>query len=196
MPTGSPPPPRAAGAPADAAALVAFATQGAFGFLLGALGPCLVLLARDLSVPRESLSWVSSGFGVGLLLLGTTGERLLRVGAGRLLRVSAVAQALGCALLALAGSVPPAKAGAVLLGLGGAGMVLATPVLLAGAGATVRMSRAFGISSLTGIASPLLLSFADATTGRGRPALLLAIPALLWATTRDVTAAPPPQARP
>jgi hypothetical protein len=185
------------GALADAAALVAFASQGAFGFLLGALGPCLVLLSRDLAAPRDSLSWVSSGFGVGLLVLGTAGERLLRMGAGRLLRISVIAQGLGCALLALAPQVLPAKAGALLLGLGGAGMVLATPVLLAGAGATVRMARAFGLSSLTGIASPLLLSFVDATTGHGRTALLLALPALLWAATRVVTAgAPAPAAAP
>jgi hypothetical protein len=158
--------------------------QGAFGFLLGALGPCLVLLSRDLDVPRESLSWVSSGFGAGLIVLGLAGERLLRLGARRVLRIAAGAQAAGGALLALAPGIGPAQAGALLLGLGGAGMTLATPVLLAGAGATARMSRAYGLSSLMGIASPLVLSSADAATGRGRIALLLAVPALLWVAAR------------
>jgi len=181
--------------PGSSSALVAFAVQGAFGFLLGGLGPCLVLLSRDLAVPRETLSWVSSGFGVGLLLLGATGERLLRLGARRVLRISAVAQGAGGALLAIASDVLPAQAGALLLGLGGAGMALATPVVLAGSGATARMSRAFGLSSLTGIASPLLLSAMDATTGRGRTALLVPLPALLWAAAR-VPATRPAPARP
>jgi hypothetical protein len=168
--------------------------QAAFGLLLAGLGPCLVLLSRDLSVRRESLSWVSAGFGAGLLLVGASGEHLLRVGAWRLLHLSAALQGVGGALLALAGAVAPAQAGALLLGLGGAGTVLATPVLLAGAGGTARMSLAFGLNSLTGIAAPLVMSAVDALTGRGRAALLLAVPALLWAAVRPARLVPAPPA--
>ncbi|HYD40499.1 MAG TPA: hypothetical protein VEB43_06690 [Anaeromyxobacter sp.] len=184
--------PPGAGSGSGAVALTSYVVQAAFGLLLAGLGPCLVLLSRDLSVRRESLAWVSAGFGVGLLLVGASGEHLLRVGAWRLLQLSAALQGLGGALLALAGAVTAAQAGALLLGLGGAATVLATPVLLAGAGGTARMSLAFGLNSLTGIAAPLVMSAVDAVTARGRAALLLAVPALLWAAVRPARLAPPP----
>lgn len=186
-----PPRPRAPALPARPVVLTAYVVQAAFGLLLAGLGPCLVLLSRDLSVRRESLSWVSAGFGIGLLLVGVLGERLLHVGAWRLLQLSAAVQGVGGALLALAGALAPAQAGALLLGLGGAGTVLATPVLLAGAGGTARMSWAFGLNSLTGIAAPLLMSAVDVATGRGRAALLLTVPALFWAAARPARLAPP-----
>src|SRR5919204_6044053 len=61
-------------------------TYGGLGFLLGGLGGCLVLLSRDLGVPRGELSWLSAGFGVALLLAGLVGPRALRLGAGWVLR--------------------------------------------------------------------------------------------------------------
>lgn len=192
QPAIAPARPRDARSPSRPAAVTSYVVQAAFGLLLAGLGPSLVLLSRDLSVRRESLSWVSAGFGLGLLVVGVVGEHLLRAGAWRLLQLSAALQGVGGALLALAGAVAPAQAGALLLGLGGAGTVLATPVLLAGAGGTARMSLAFGLNSLTGIAAPLVMSAVDGVTGRGRAALLLAVPALLWAAARPARLAPPP----
>jgi hypothetical protein len=171
-------------APSRSTAVTAYVVQSAFGFLLAALGPCLVVLARDLRRPAAELSWVSAGFGLGLLVVGVLGERLMRMGPWRLHRLSAVLLGLGGTLLALSVGVEPARTGAILLGLGGAGVALTSPVLLAGPGGTARMSWAFGLNSLVGIASGPMMGAVDAATGHGRLALLLALPALLWAILR------------
>jgi hypothetical protein len=179
-----------ASAPRAAAAL----GQASVGFLLASLGPCLILLARDLSVPRGRLSWLSSGFGAGLLLAGATGARLLRLGAWPLLRSSACAIATGGALLSIAWSIPLAQAGALLLGVGGAGVMLVCPVLLAGPRAAADLTFANAMNATAGIAAPLLLGAAEASLGHGRVALLLPVPGLLWLAAAGRSSARPPLA--
>ena len=190
------PAPRSVPTPPGADLPAVAVSQASLGFLLGALGPCLILLARDLEVPRTGLAWVSAGFGAGLLLLGLLGERLLSLGAWRLLRISAAGLALGALLLGCARAVLPAQAGALLLGVGGAGIVLVTPVLVTGRDAAKRLAVLVGLSSLTGIGAPLLISAADAASGLGRSALLLTVPPLAWVALRGRPApgprVPPP----
>ncbi len=152
----------------------------AVGYLLGSLGPCLILLARDLDVPRGELTWLAGGFGVSLLLFGVAGTWLLAAGPARLMRGTAAGLAAGMALLAAAPSVIPAQAGALLAGVGGAGLVLAAPTLLAGTKLAARLTRVNAASSIASVSAPLLMSALDATTGNGRLALLLPLPALLW----------------
>jgi len=172
--------------------------QGGIGFLLASLGPCLILLSRDLAVPLRALSWVSAGFGVGLLLFGTTGRSVLRLGAGRVLSASAAGLALGAVLLATARWMVTAQAGALSLGLGGAGVVLASWALLSGPGAARRLTYANAASSLAGIGAPPLIGALDAVTGRGRMALLLSLPPLVWLALsswradREGSVVPPP----
>ncbi len=168
--------------------------QASIGFLLSSLGPCLILLARDLAVPRGQFSWLSGGFGAGLLLVGITGERLLRLGAWPMVRISAAGVALGGLLLASAFTLPLAQAGALVLGVGAAGVVLVCPVILAGPGAAAQLTFATAVSSVAGIVSPLLLSAAEASLGHGRAALLLPVPALLWLATTRRPASLPAQA--
>jgi hypothetical protein len=175
--------------------------QACIGFLVTSLGPCLILLARDLAVPRERLSWLSGGFGAGLLLAGLTGEVLLRRGAWSVLRFAAAAMAAGALLMAFADGIPAVQAGALLLGLGGAFTNLCGPVLLAGPDAAAQLTFAVGVSSASGIVAPLLLSSVEASTGHGRVALLLALPALAWLVAGRRRAPPgrgpaaPPRAR-
>lgn len=167
--------------------------QASIGFVLASLGPCLVLLARDLAVPLGDLSWLSAGFGVGLLLLGLGGAHLLHLGAGRVLGGSAAALAGGAALLATTAWLPAAKAGALALGLGGAGLILASWALLSGPEAGRRLTRANAVSSLAGICAPPLMGALDGLSGHGRLALLVSVPTLLWvaATELRAPAAPP-----
>jgi hypothetical protein len=157
-----------AAGPAGAVSVLAAVSLGwlGVGYALSSLGPCLILLARDLSTAREKLSWVSSGYGIGLLVLGVAGGILLRGGGRPFLRLSAACLAAGAALLGAAPSLHPAQAGALLLGLGAAGIVLVTPVLLAGAGAGP-MARAVGFASVSGILAPLLISAVDGGAGTG-----------------------------
>jgi len=164
---------------------------------LASLGPCLILLARDLAVPLRALSWMSAGFGVGLLLFGMVGRSVLGLGGLRVLSGSAAGLALGAVLLALARWMPMAQAGALSLGLGGAGVVLASWALLSGPGAARRLTYVNAASSLSGIAAPPLIGALDALTGRGRLALFLSLPALIWLAIvswsgrRESPAAPP-----
>jgi MFS family permease len=161
--------------------------------LLASLGPCLIFLARDLEVPRSKLSWLSGGFGTGLVVAGVIGERLLHVGTWRLVRFSAASMAFGVVLLAFALKIPLIQAGALLLGLGGAGVVLVCPVLLAGPGAAAQLTFANAMSSIAGIGAPLLLSVADAALGWPRAALLLPVPGLIWlCATRSPPVRPVP----
>ena len=152
----------------------------AVGYLLGSLGPCLILLARDLDVARGELTWLAGGFGVSLLLFGVAGTWLLSAGPARLLRGTAAGLAAGMALLAAAPSVVAAQAGALLAGVGGAGLVLAAPTLLAGTTLAARLTRVNAASSIASVSAPLFISALDATTGNGRLALLLPLPALVW----------------
>jgi hypothetical protein len=182
-------------APAPASDLVVGVGLAGLGFMLGSLGSCLILLARDLSVPRGELSFLSAGFGVGLLVLGLAGPRLLGLGAWRLMGVSAASLAFGATLLALSAWILVAQAGALLIGLGGAGIVLAYPTLLAGPNVAQRLTRVNAASSLAGIGAPLLISLADGVASHGRWALLLPVPWLIWLAWRSLaaaTAAPDP----
>lgn len=169
--------------------LVAIAFAG-LGYLLGGLGGCLVLLSRDLGVPRGALSWLSAGFGGALVLVGVIGSGALRLGAGRVLRGGCAAFAAGAILLAVSSSLGLAQLGALLVGLGGALSVLAAPALLAGVDAGARFTRVNAASSLAGVAAPVLLGAVDAATGHGRLALLLPAPALLALAVRRGRAAP------
>jgi hypothetical protein len=68
--------------------------QAALGYVLSGLGGCLILLARDLAVGRNELSWLASGFGAALLLVGVVGRWLLALGAGPMLRAAAAVLAV------------------------------------------------------------------------------------------------------
>lgn len=193
--TSQSPLPATPGEPARATAITVYVVQAGFGFLLAGLGPCLLLLARDLRTPPERLSWVSAGFGVGLLLVGALGERLTRIGTWRLFQVSTAILATGGALLGISVGLEPARTGAILLGLGGAGVAFMSPLLLSGPGGTSRMSWAFGLNSLLGIAVGPAMGAVDAVTGRGRLALLPATLVLVWAALRK-PGHPPPQTPP
>jgi MFS family permease len=152
----------------------------AVGFVLGSLGPCLILLARDFGVPRGELAWLSSGFGASLIVAGLAGPWLLGLGPARVLRFGAAGLAAGTALLSVAPTLLVAQAGALLLGVGGAGIVLANPVLLAGPGAARRLTSVNAGASVAALSSPLLMGALDALAGNGRLALLIPVAPLLW----------------
>ncbi|MDR8413192.1 hypothetical protein MTP10_31225 [Nonomuraea sp. 3-1Str] len=175
--------------------------QVALGFTINSLGACLVLLARDLDTPAGELAWLSSSFGAGLLVVGAAGRWALRRGPQPALLGAALVAAAGAALLATAPTAPTAAAGALLLGLGAAGLVLVTPALLSGPDAAARLTRANAAASVSALLGPLAIGTLDALSGPGRPggfggfggsggfgglavngrlALLLAVPPLLF----------------
>ncbi|MFI6515327.1 MFS transporter [Spirillospora sp. NPDC050679] len=154
--------------------------QAGLGFTVNSLGACLVLLSADLGTPPEELAWLSSSFGLGLLVVGAVGRWALASGLQLVLLVSALATAVGTALLAVSPSAPPAAAGALLLGLGAAGFVLVTPALLSGPGAAASLSRANAAASVSALFGPLAIGAVAVAGYSGRLALLIAVPALLF----------------
>lgn len=151
----------------------------AVGFTINSLGACLVLLARDLDRPPAGLVWLSSSFGVGLLLVGAAGPVLLGRGPRPVLRGAALVAAAGAALLGTGTTALLAAAGALLLGTGSAGLVMVTPALLRGPAVGARLARVNAASSVCGILGPLSVGTLDAQLGSGRFALLLAVPPLV-----------------
>lgn len=149
------------------------------GFYVTSMGAVLAILATEFSVAPESLSWVGSTFGMGLLVIAATGRLLLRKGPRPALAGSAVALATGSGLVALAPNLALVFIGAILQGLGAAVMVLVAPVMLS-ENADVRLTRANGVASLIGAAAPLLLGAAAGIGIGGRLPVLVLLPVLLW----------------
>ncbi len=162
------------------------AALGSLGFALSSIGAYLVLLARDLRVVQEELTWLSSAFGLGLVLIAAVGPFLVALGAGRMLRTAACALASGLALLAVAPSAHVAMVGAALFGVGGSVMVLVTPTLLRGTTATARLSRVNAAASAAGVAAPVAMGLLDSAGINGRLALLVPVPILLLLAVRPI----------
>ncbi|HEY4571867.1 MAG TPA: hypothetical protein VIH10_20495, partial [Kribbella sp.] len=102
----------------------------AMGFVLAGLGACIAILARDLDEPTSRLALLSSGFAVGLLAVATIGPRLLRAWPiATVLALGSVVCAAGTVLLAVAPAYGVAVAGGLLVGLGGALLVLVAPLV-------------------------------------------------------------------
>lgn len=153
------------------------------GFYVAGIGVVLVVLADDLGVPAEQLSWLGSAFGFGLVGMALAGPVLLsRLGQRLVLACSSLVLGSGSFLLAVVPGAGPAYAGALLQGVGAAGIVLVTPRLLHGDGAEVVLTKVNAVASLVAIAAPLLLGIA-ATLGIGArlPLLLAAAAALVLA---------------
>ncbi len=159
--------------------LAAAIGQGVLGYYLGALGVTLVLLARDFDVNILSLGWLSNGFGVSLVLLGLMGSFVLRFGAAHVLKLVVGLVGVGGVLLAIGPGLAPAQAGAIALGVGGAGVVLCTPAMVVGERMAQRLTMVSAASSVTGVIAPLLLGGVELATGNGRLALLVPLPAVV-----------------
>jgi hypothetical protein len=164
--------------------------MASLGFLLAGLGPTVVLLAAELHQPRERLVWLSSAFGAGLLLVAAIGPLVMRAGAGRVLRVAAIAVALGAVAMATTRLLPLVSAGALLVGLGGALMILVNPVLIQGPAAAARLTRVTAVSSATGICAPVAIGTLEHLGVHGRLALLAPLPALLVLAIRRPVPSP------
>ncbi|MCC6496563.1 MAG: MFS transporter [Propionibacteriaceae bacterium] len=143
------------------------------GFYVASIGVVVVLLAPDLGLQVEQVAWLGSVFGYGLIAMAIAGPYLLRLGANRVLALAAASLGLGSLLLAFPAGAAVAYAGAVLQGLGAAGVVLVAPKFLHGPGAEARLTRVNAAASVAGVAAPLLLGVAAITGLGGRLPLLL-----------------------
>lgn len=143
------------------------------GFYVASIGVVVVVLAGDLGLPLAQLAWVGSTFGYGLIAMALAGPIVLRLGPNRVLALSAAALGVGSVLLAFSVGAAPAYVGAVMQGLGAAGLVLVSPGLVHGPDAEKRLTQANAAASVAGILAPLLLGLAAVTGLGGRLPLLL-----------------------
>ena len=158
------------------------------GFYVASIGVVVVLLAPDLGLQIGQVAWVGSIFGYGLLFMALAGPGLLRLGANRVLGFSAAGLGIGSLLLGLPLGTVAVYCGAILQGLGAAGIALVAPKFLHGPEAEARLTRANAAASLAGVAAPLLLGIAALIGLGGRlPLLLMAacMGLLLVATIRS-----------
>lgn len=164
--------------------------QVALGFLLAGFGPYLVLLSDESKRPQADLVWLSSTFGVGLILAAVTGPVLLRFGAGRILRVATAGMLAGVVAMALFPALPLAGTGSVLVGLGAAAVVLVTPALVTGPTAAGRLTFINGVASAAGICAPIAFGAIEYLGPPGRWALLLMLVPLIVTALRPTMPTP------
>lgn len=143
------------------------------GFYVASIGVVIVVLAGDLGLPLAQLAWVGSTFGYGLIAMALAGPFVLRLGPNRVLALSAAALGVGSVLLAFSAGAVPAYVGAVMQGVGAAGLVLVSPGLVHGPDAEKKLTQANAAASVAGILAPLLLGLAAMTGLGGRLPLLL-----------------------
>ncbi|MFD0540405.1 MFS transporter [Actinomadura luteofluorescens] len=174
-----------------------YAAFGCLGYLLTALGAILPQLREERGLPRAEAALYPSAFALGLVIVGLVGHRL----AARLGRyaIPAALTALvgGAALLASAGGRLGTAAGALVLGLGGAGLVQLVPAALRAAhrgDGTIQIGEANAVSSAASVLSPILIGAALAHGLGWRPAFTT--PPLLAAAILLIFLTRPPRHRP
>jgi hypothetical protein len=159
------------------ATLTLYAALGCLGYLLNGLGTVLPELRDELALSRAEVALYPSGFALGLLAVGSIGDRLAHL-LGRWALPAVLAVLGGGALLLAAGHRAPSGGGALLLGLGGAGLVQLVPAGLRaehGQHAAVAIGEANAVSSTASALAPLLIGAAIGT-GVGWRAGYLAVP--------------------
>jgi hypothetical protein len=159
------------------ATLTLYAALGCLGYLLNGLGAVLPQLRDELALGRSEVALYPSGFALGLLAVGSVGDRLAQR-LGRWALPATLAALGGGALLLAAASRGLSGAGALLLGLGGAGLVQLVPAGLRaehGQRAAVAIGEANAVSSTASALAPPLVGVAIAA-GVGWRAGYLVVP--------------------
>src|SRR5204863_3192982 len=172
------------------ATLTLYASLACLGYLLNGLGVVRPQLRDELGLSRAEVATYPSAFALGLLGVGVVGERVARALGRRALPAALAAGAAGALLLASGVDRLLSAAGALLLGVGGAGLVQLVPAGLRaehGQLAAVAIGEANATASATSVLAPLLVA-ASLRAGAGWRAGYLVLPlagvALLLASLR------------
>lgn len=152
------------------ATLTLYATFGCLGYLLNGLGVVLPELRGELGLSHVEVALYPSAFAIGLLGVGVAGDRVARALGPRALPAALVALGGGALLLASGVDRVLSGAGALLLGIGGAGLVQLVPAALRAQHerhSAVAIGEANATASATSVLAPLLVAAALAhSTGR------------------------------
>jgi MFS family permease len=172
------------------ATLTLYASLACLGYLLNGLGVVLPQLRDELGLSRVEVATYPSAFALGLLGVGVAGERATRALGRRALPAALAAGGAGALLLASGVDRALSAAGALLLGVGGAGLVQLVPADLRaehGRLAAVAIGEANATASAASVLAPLLVAI-GLRAGLGWRAGYLVLPlagiALLLASLR------------
>ncbi|URM98845.1 MFS transporter [Actinomadura madurae] len=193
--------PAAATAPAlsGRGTLALYGTFGCLGYLLTALGAVLPELREERGLPRAEAALYPSAFALGLVVVGLVGHRLAERLGRYALPAALTALTGGAALLAAGGGRLGTAAGALVLGLGGAGLVQLVPAALRAAhqgDGTIQIGQANAVSSAASVLSPVIIGVTLAHNLGWRAAFAIP-PALLAATILlPLTRTPAPSTNP
>ena len=153
--------------------------MAAVGYYVAAMGAVVAILATEFEVPAESLGWVGSSYGLGLLIVAVAGRWLLRRGPRPPLLGCAIGFLVGSLLVALSGDLVLIFAGTLLQSIAAAVLVLLAPVILA-TDTDVRLTRVNAVASLVGITASPLIGVVAGRGVSGRLGLLVLVPMLGW----------------
>ncbi|MBT2212953.1 MULTISPECIES: sugar MFS transporter [Actinomadura] len=155
--------PTARGTARTAGTLGLYAAFGCLGYLLTGIGAILPELRAERGLPRAEAALYSSAFALGLVVVGLVGHRLA-VRLGRHAIPTALAALVsGATVMAVSGGRLGVGFGALLTGLGGAGLVQVVPSALRavhGGEATVPIGEANAVSSAGSVLAPPIIGMA------------------------------------
>ncbi|GAA2435206.1 hypothetical protein GCM10010191_57290 [Actinomadura vinacea] len=182
------------------AVLGLYAAFGCLGYLLAGLGAILPELRAERDLPRGEAALYPSAFALGLVVVGLLGHRAAARLGRHALPAALSALVGGAAILALGDGRLGTGAGALILGLGGAGLVQLVPAALRadGDGGAVAIGEANAVSSAASVLAPLLVGAALAAglgwraAFAGVPLAAAAVPVVLLLRRAAVTATAAP----
>jgi fucose permease len=160
------------------ATLTLYAAFGCLGYVLTGLGAILPELRDDLGLSRVEVALYPSAFALGLIVVGVAGHHAAEALGDRAVPVALAGLGVGALLLASGVDRALSGAGALLLGLGCAGLVQFVPAALRaehGDRAAVAIGEANAVSSGSAVLAPLLVGAALAV-GAGWRVGYLALP--------------------
>ena len=160
-----------------------YGVVASFAFILNGFGPVLDDLREELGLSRTMAGLHGSALALGNLVAGTIGERLrVRFGWADVFRGACLGVLAGVLALALAPGPALSLPAAVVIGTGGALLLIMAPAVLRaarGEAAGENVAEAHATASLTSILAPLAVGLSLAAFGSWLPALLLIVAGVL-----------------
>jgi MFS family permease len=161
----------------DPITILSYLGLGLVGIELNGLGSALPHLQAALQTSRAGVAFYPALYAVGMLVVGAFGHHLVsRIGRSSAFRLAVAALGISAVLIATTPGPILTGAGAALMGLGGAVVLVVVSAVLAERHkemAAAALAEANAVSSFAAIAAPLVIA-ATITVGLGwRPGVAL-----------------------
>ncbi|MBC6460837.1 MFS transporter [Actinomadura sp. HBU206391] len=168
-----------------------YAALGCLGYLLAGLGAILPQVRSERGLTRVEVGLYPSAFALGLIIVGVAGHHLTRLLGRHAVPAALTFLAAGAVTLAVGSDRVVTGAGALVLGIGGAGLVQLVPAALRtehGDPITTPISEANAVASGASVLAPLVVGAALSGGLGWRPGYLvlplIAVAALLITLAR------------